>query len=31
VLFRQLLLWGIAMTLVGAVLCQLLAGSFARM
>jgi di/tricarboxylate transporter len=30
VLFRQLLLWGIAMTLVGAVLCQLLAGPFAR-
>ena len=31
VLFRQLLLWGIAMTLVGALLCQLFAGPFARM
>jgi Na+/H+ antiporter NhaD/arsenite permease-like protein len=29
-LFRQLLLWGIAMTLVGALLCQLFAGPFAR-
>jgi di/tricarboxylate transporter len=31
VLFRQLLLWGIAMTLVGAALCQLFAGPLARM
>jgi di/tricarboxylate transporter len=30
-LFKQLLLWGIAMTLVGAVLCQLFAGPLARM
>ena len=30
-LFRQLLMWGIAMTLVGALLCQLLAGPFARL
>ena len=30
VLFRQLLLWGVAMTLVGALLCQIFAGPFAR-
>jgi Na+/H+ antiporter NhaD/arsenite permease-like protein len=30
VLFRQLLFWGLAMTLVGAVFCQLLAGLLAR-
>jgi Na+/H+ antiporter NhaD/arsenite permease-like protein len=30
-LFRQLLIWGVSMTLVGAVLCQLLAGVFARL
>lgn len=30
VLFRQLLLWGLSMSVVGAVLCQLLAGVFAR-
>lgn len=30
VLFRQLLAWGLAMTVVGAVLCQLLAGALAR-
>jgi Na+/H+ antiporter NhaD/arsenite permease-like protein len=29
-LFNQLLLWGISMTLVGAIICQLLAGWFAR-
>jgi hypothetical protein len=29
-LFRQLLLWGLAMTVVGAILCQLLAGAMAR-
>jgi hypothetical protein len=29
-LFRQLLIWGLSMALVGAVLCQLLAGAFAR-
>ena len=28
-LFRQLLIWGVSMTLVGALLCQLLAGVFA--
>ena len=31
VLFRQLLLWGAAMTLVGALLCQLVAAPFARL
>jgi di/tricarboxylate transporter len=30
-LFRMLLLWGLAMMVVGAVLCQLLAGPFARL
>ena len=30
VLFRQLLIWGLSMTVVGAVLCQLLAGALAR-
>lgn len=30
VLFRQLLLWGFAMTLVGALFCQLFAGMLAR-
>jgi Na+/H+ antiporter NhaD/arsenite permease-like protein len=29
ILFRQLLVWGLSMALVGAVLCQLLAGAFA--
>jgi Na+/H+ antiporter NhaD/arsenite permease-like protein len=29
-LFRQLLLWGLSMAVVGAILCQLLAGVFAR-
>jgi hypothetical protein len=29
-LFRQLLLWGFAMTLVGALFCQLLIGLFVR-
>ena len=30
VLFRQLLVWGLSMSVAGAVLCQLLAGVFAR-
>ncbi len=30
VLFRQLLIWGLSMTIVGAILAQLLAGFFAR-
>jgi Na+/H+ antiporter NhaD/arsenite permease-like protein len=30
-LFRQLLLWGLSMSVVGALLCQLLAGGFARL
>jgi len=30
VLFRQLLIWGLSMSIVGAVLCQLLAGVLAR-
>jgi di/tricarboxylate transporter len=30
ILFRQLLLWGLSMTLVGALFCQLLAGMLAR-
>jgi di/tricarboxylate transporter len=30
VLFRQLLIWGLSMSLVGAVLCQLFAGLLAR-
>lgn len=30
VLFRQLLIWGLSMSVVGAVLCQLLAGILAR-
>jgi hypothetical protein len=29
VLFRQLLIWGLSMAVVGAVLCQLFAGVFA--
>jgi di/tricarboxylate transporter len=31
VLFRQLLSWGLAMSVVGAILCQLLAGPLARL
>jgi hypothetical protein len=31
VLFRQLLTWGLAMSVVGAILCQLLAGPLARL
>jgi len=30
-LFRQLLAWGLSMTVVGALLCQLLAGPLARL
>jgi Na+/H+ antiporter NhaD/arsenite permease-like protein len=30
-LFRHLMAWGLSMTIVGAVLCQLLAGPFARL
>ncbi len=30
-LFRQLLVWGLSMSLVGAALCQLFAGAFARL
>jgi Na+/H+ antiporter NhaD/arsenite permease-like protein len=30
VLFRQLLIWGLSMSIVGAILCQALAGIFAR-
>ena len=30
-LFRSLLLWGIAMAVAGALICQLLAGPFARL
>jgi di/tricarboxylate transporter len=30
-LFRKMLVWGLSMTIVGALLCQLLAGPFARM
>ena len=30
-LFRQLLMWGLSMIVVGALLCQLLAGWFARL
>jgi di/tricarboxylate transporter len=30
-LFRRLLLWGLAMAVVGALLCQFFAGAFARM
>ena len=30
-LFRRLLLWGLSMTLVGALLCQLFAGLIARL
>jgi hypothetical protein len=30
VLFRQLLIWGLSMSIVGALLCQALAGIFAR-
>ena len=29
-LFRQLMVWGLSMTIVGAVLCQLFAGALAR-
>ncbi|HEX6975385.1 MAG TPA: hypothetical protein VF147_13365, partial [Vicinamibacterales bacterium] len=29
-LFRKLLIWGLAMSLVGAAMCQLFAGLFAR-
>ena len=29
-LFRKMLIWGVSMTLVGAALCQLFAGAFAR-
>ena len=29
-LFRKMLIWGVSMTLVGAALCQLFAGWFAR-
>jgi len=29
-LFRQLLLWGLSMSIVGAIICQLLAGALAR-
>ncbi len=31
VLFRRLLIWGLSMTVVGAALCQVFAGPFARM
>jgi hypothetical protein len=31
VLFRRLLAWGLSMALVGALLCQLLAGPLARL
>ncbi len=31
VLFRQLMIWGVAMAFVGALLCQLLAGAVARL
>ena len=30
-LFRQLMIWGLSMTIVGAILCQLLMGAFARL
>jgi Na+/H+ antiporter NhaC len=30
-LFRQMLIWGLSMAVVGAVLCQLFAGPFARL
>jgi len=30
-LFRKLMIWGLSMSVVGAVLCQLFAGSFARL
>jgi Na+/H+ antiporter NhaD/arsenite permease-like protein len=30
-LFRQLMIWGLSMTLVGALICQLLMGTFARL
>jgi di/tricarboxylate transporter len=30
-LFRRLMVWGLSMTVVGAVLCQLVAGAFARL
>jgi di/tricarboxylate transporter len=30
-LFRQLMIWGLSMTVVGAILCQLLMGTFARL
>ena len=31
VLFRQLLIWGLSMSVVAAILCQMLAGPFARL
>ena len=31
VLFRRLLIWGLSMTVVGALLCQLFAGVVARL
>ena len=30
VLFRQLMIWGLSMTIVGAIVCQLFAGMLAR-
>jgi len=30
-LFRKMLIWGVSMTVVGALLCQLFAGAFARL
>src|SRR5213076_26189 len=30
-LFRKLLIWGLSMTIVGALLCEFLAGPFARL
>ena len=30
-LFRRLMVWGLSMTVVGALLCQALAGPFARL
>jgi hypothetical protein len=30
-LFRRLMVWGLSMTVAGAVLCQVLAGPFARL
>ena len=31
VLFRRMMMWGLSMTLVGALLCQFLAGPLARL